>query len=258
MISLISPCYNGEKFLHGYFQTLLNQTYKDIEVIFVDDGSTDKTFTIATNYKPKLEAQGMVVKLFKMPTNTGAAGAVNYGLKHFTRKYLMFLDSDDIMYPNHIQRKVEYMEKTGHEFVSCKVRKIDNETGKNLGVLGIQHDHDGIDIFERLITRGKVVFCPIVYVFRSDAFLKVNPEREIYVTKAGQNWQILLPMAHKYKMYFIEEILGNYIVRKDSMSRTVNKESNLNKTGAKEEILRATLNRLDLENKAYIFSLFEK
>ena len=100
MISIITPCYNGARFLRTYFNCILSQTFKDIELIFVDDCSTDVSFSIAKCYEPRLEAAGMKVKILSTERNLGAAGAVNLGLKHFTRPYLMFYDCDDILYPN--------------------------------------------------------------------------------------------------------------------------------------------------------------
>ena len=55
LVSVITPCYNGEKYLDRYFKSILDQTYPNIELIFVNDGSNDKTEEIALSYKNKLE-----------------------------------------------------------------------------------------------------------------------------------------------------------------------------------------------------------
>ena len=58
-VSVITPCYNGESFVHRYFESLLKQTYENIEVIFVNDVSTDATEQIALSYGEKLRARGI-------------------------------------------------------------------------------------------------------------------------------------------------------------------------------------------------------
>ena len=59
LVSVVTPCYNGESFLDRYFEGILAQTYRPIEVILVDDGSTDATYSLTLSYKEKLEAQGI-------------------------------------------------------------------------------------------------------------------------------------------------------------------------------------------------------
>ena len=58
-VSIITPCYNGESDLERYFESILKQTYQNMELIFVDDGSTDRTSEIAEKYRGKLEGRGI-------------------------------------------------------------------------------------------------------------------------------------------------------------------------------------------------------
>ena len=62
LVSVVTPCYNGESFLDRYFESILAQTYRSIEVVLVDDGSTDATYSLALSYKEKLEAQAAEMK----------------------------------------------------------------------------------------------------------------------------------------------------------------------------------------------------
>lgn len=108
-VSLISPCHNGENYLTRFLDSLLVQTYTNVEFIFVDDGSTDKTSDIFESYRKQLEDKGWAV-IYIWQENQGAAGALNTGLKRFTGDYLIWPDSDDILYPDHIRCKVDFME----------------------------------------------------------------------------------------------------------------------------------------------------
>ena len=76
-ISIIIPCYNVEKYLDSCLESILNQTFKNYEIIFVDDCSTDNTYNIIKEYEMKYD----YVKALKNPINSGAGAARNLGLK---------------------------------------------------------------------------------------------------------------------------------------------------------------------------------
>lgn len=89
-ISVIIPVYNVEKYLNQCVDSVLGQSYQNVEVILVDDGSTDESSTICDNYA-KMDERIIVIH----QKNEGAAVARNTGIKHITGDYVMFLDSDD-------------------------------------------------------------------------------------------------------------------------------------------------------------------
>lgn len=96
LVSIITPCFNGEAYLDRYFSSVLQQTYQPLELIFINDGSTDRTAEIAENYRPRLEAKGIRF-IYQAQENAGQAAALNRGLKLFTGEYLTWPDSDDEM-----------------------------------------------------------------------------------------------------------------------------------------------------------------
>ena len=91
-VSLISPCYNGSKYLKWFLDSLVEQTYQNVEFIFVNDGSTDSSPDILNSYKNKDSR-------FKIVTqkNQGLGKARNTGLKHAKGKWLIFVDADDFL-----------------------------------------------------------------------------------------------------------------------------------------------------------------
>src|SRR5690606_14562073 len=102
--SIITPTYNRATFLKETIDTILQQTFEDYELIVVDDGSTDDTEQIAATLTSDK------VKYYKK--QNGERGAArNYGAAKATGKYLIFFDSDDVMYPDHLSVLFDFIRK---------------------------------------------------------------------------------------------------------------------------------------------------
>lgn len=100
-VSIIIPVYNGENYLSEAIDSALNQSYKNYEIIVVNDGSTDNTEDIVKKYKDKL--------IYYKKKNGGVSSALNVGIKKMTGDYFLWLSHDDIILPNHIQELVEFI-----------------------------------------------------------------------------------------------------------------------------------------------------
>lgn len=94
MISVIIPCYNLENYIFRAIESIINQTYKDIEIIIVDDGSLDNTFNICEEYVRKYPEKMKVIK----QANQGVSAARNNGLFHASGEFICFLDGDDYLH----------------------------------------------------------------------------------------------------------------------------------------------------------------
>ncbi|MBA6412299.1 glycosyltransferase [Parahaliea sp. F7430] len=101
LVSVIIPCYNSEKYLSECIDSVLSQDYENIEIIAVDDGSTDGTLNILKQFK--------TIYFYTQP-NSGACSARNKGFISSSGKYIKFLDSDDFLEPNVISKQVELSE----------------------------------------------------------------------------------------------------------------------------------------------------
>lgn len=123
-ISLIIAFYNEELYLDRCLQSVANQTYKNIEVILINDGSTDDSLQIAEKYLKAFES----VKLISIE-NSGPAEARNKGLKNSTSKYVTFLDADDTLVPNMMQVFISEIEATNADLLLCDFH-IFSEDGK--------------------------------------------------------------------------------------------------------------------------------
>jgi glycosyltransferase involved in cell wall biosynthesis len=114
-ISIIMPVFNTDKYLRRTLDALVNQTFGDIEIIAIDDGSTDDSLNILNEYA---ERDSRVVVITQK--NSGPATARNKGLDAATGKYLMFCDSDDWYEPNMCQVMFDTIEKQKTDLVMCR------------------------------------------------------------------------------------------------------------------------------------------
>jgi glycosyltransferase involved in cell wall biosynthesis len=105
LVSVIIPTYNREKFLQEAVNSVLNQTYKNLEIIIVDDGSTDNTRAVVENY-----LKDKRVKYF-FQKNKGHSVARNTGIINATGKYIMFLDDDDYYFPYSVDKLLTFIKK---------------------------------------------------------------------------------------------------------------------------------------------------
>ena len=119
-ISIIVPIYNAEKYLNKCIDSIINQTKKELEIILINDGSTDNSETIIKKYDDKR------IKYFKNK-NQGIGKTRNFGIDKATGKYIMFLDSDDFLELNACEKMYEKAEKEKLDIVVCDYyRYFDN------------------------------------------------------------------------------------------------------------------------------------
>lgn len=129
LLSLVMPVYNAERFLERALESIANQTYKNFIVLLIDDGSTDRSAEICKKYVNKYcdnKESGLLFKYF-FKENGGVSDARNYGLKYAELEYVTFMDSDDVIDPNHIEN---FINNIGNiEWIMQGMREID-EKGK--------------------------------------------------------------------------------------------------------------------------------
>lgn len=223
LISLLTPCYNGESYLRPHLEALLKQTAENVEYIFVNDGSTDKSEQVLFEYREKLEAKGWKVVYLKKP-NGGAADALNHGLKVFSGDYLTWVDSDDVLHPNFLTEMSEFLEENqqfGFCYAQTQYVKVEDPQHPYFVQKRVITDGERDNFFEDLILAKNLpalAFCMV----RSRDFLRVNPTRSIYVSPVGQNAQMLLPMAKNFRCGYIPKVLSTYMVRQGSASHQIN------------------------------------
>lgn len=113
MVSIVVPVYNAAKYIENTIDMVCNQTYKDWELILVDDASRDGSADIIEEY---IKGQGKRIRLIRKETNAGAAAARNSGIDASSGRYIAFLDADDVWAVDKLEKQIEFMEKTGAVF----------------------------------------------------------------------------------------------------------------------------------------------
>lgn len=244
LISMISPFYNGEKYLSRFLDSVLSQTSTNVQFILVNDGSTDNSEMIVDKYRTRLEEK-FVEFLYLKKENGGAASAINAALKYVNGEYLCWADCDDVLLPYNIEKKYKFLEEhREYGLVNCGARAISQDTGKVLGDLIIPKSQQCSDMFRHIIW-GIPVY-PGVFMIRTELLLKKISNREIYCNKeVGQNYQLLLPVAYENKCGFISDVLYLYYIREDSHSHDVDYEKMYSRTYAKETLLENVLVFMD-------------
>lgn len=118
--SVIIPIYNAENTLHYCIDSILKQTYKNFEIILINDGSRDKSLNIMKEYKKRYPDK---IQIYDQP-NQGVAETRNRGIKYSRGKYLFFVDNDDYIDNNYIETFIDSIEKTNADVVIGGYRRV--------------------------------------------------------------------------------------------------------------------------------------
>ena len=177
LFSIIVPVYNVEKYLNQCVDSLLNQTYKNFEVVLVDDGSPDNSPAICDEYAKKDTRVKVIHK-----KNGGLSDARNEGVKNASGKYLLFVDSDDYYGDTEFLSKLsENIFKYNSDLVGFTFRTFINQTGEFYGD-GIRdfdekYLNSGItkaEALKNLIVNDKLQISAWSYAIRKDVFVNNN------------------------------------------------------------------------------------
>ena len=197
-ISIVITAYNVGKYIEKSINSVLNQTYKDIELIVVEDCSTDNTLEIVNKFKDKL-------KLVKHDTNVGAGLSRRDGIKTSTGDFVLLLDADDWLSSNYIEQLVKRQKETDADIVSGGMTTVfesnDRYETKTFGTIcseGIQkfvdYNNGKIVFLNNKIVRkslyDNVEYCDRRYVEDTPVIMKLlyNANKVAYVNEAGYNY----------------------------------------------------------------------
>ncbi len=136
LISVLIPTYNVEKYIRSAINSVINQTYINFEIIVVDDGSSDQTFSILEEIK-KNEPR---LKLFKNEKNLGIVKTLNFGLSVSRGEYIVRMDGDDLCHPKKIEKQLDCLLKNENiALIGCDVMSID-ENNNILNYIKTSHN----------------------------------------------------------------------------------------------------------------------
>ena len=216
-VTLVSPVYNSMPYLQDFLACLRQQSWRPLEVILVDDGSTDDSAHCMEENRASLEAAGVELKLL-FCAHRGQSAAFNEALPHITGEYFTWCDSDDLMTPDSVEKKVRWlMEHPGVSMVRSNGLVVDGDTGRVLSESAREADRCQKNIFEDLFRDLSYCYAGC-YMMTTALFFACYPHKKMPESPEGQNLQLLLPPASRTECGYINEPLHTYCRRSSGHS----------------------------------------
>jgi glycosyltransferase involved in cell wall biosynthesis len=213
-VSVIIPTYNRAHIITRAIQSVLDQTYKDFEIIIVDDGSTDNTESVVKSFN-----DNRIIYIRSNNTNKGVASARNIGIKLSKAEYIAFQDSDDVWYPYKLEKIMKVIEDHSNiDFIYSYGKVLRQGTfirdvGKNPGINNISKKELIINLFRSnsIPTQGVVV--------RKDKIIKVGGFDESFISASDHElWLRLIPICD---IYYLDEPLFDVNFSEESITINV-------------------------------------
>jgi len=225
-VSIIMPCYNGADTVERAIRGVIHQTYRPIEFILVNDGSTDGSETVIRALEPEIETAGITFK-YVQQQNLGLGGAINSGLKHVSGEYLAWVDADDELLPESVEVRVDFLEKNPYygSVTSNGYEVEDGNWDRPLRRVTEQIERNSQENQFIFHLKALSVFCCGCHLVRTEVFRYANGGMDIYPSRYGQNWQMLLPVYYASKHAFIDKPLYKYRVNADNMTAEIDRMS---------------------------------
>lgn len=205
-VSVVIPTYNSARYLAEAVDSAVNQTFKDIEILVIDDGSTDETQNLVRRY-------GVAVRCI-IQENKGVAVARNHGIDESRGRYVAFLDADDAWQPEKLEKELAALEGHG-EFQACHTA-MQIVDGRSLPFV-VARRNDGVSTLEALLLRGNVVGTPSTVICRRLLFSKVGAFDPGLSQCA--DWDMWVRLATVTEFLYLDEPLVNYRQHGSNMSR---------------------------------------
>ena len=218
-ISVIIPTYNRGNIIENSITSILNQTYKNWEVLIIDDGSTDNTKEVIDKFEDKR------IKYIKIKKNLGSPNARNIGIGKATGKFISFQDSDDIFYPNKLELQLNNMINQKSHLDFCKIKVIFSNSLQYIVPYEYQEKNIILgNIFSELINNGNFISTQSILVRKriiKKYFFDINMPRL-------QDYELILRMIQnpKIKISYTRKVLVELHIQKDSIQNSIKKLKN--------------------------------
>lgn len=199
LVSVIVPAYNAEHYIKEAIDSILNQTYKNLEIIVVNDGSTDNTLSILKEYGGQIKHISQV--------NKGPSSARNAGIKIAKGEFIAYQDADDISLPKRIEQEVKYLSDNpdlSMVFTGHKVAFLDNPDKKFK--IQMPSHHSTLSLLQH-----NYIPCTTV-MHRKDILSVVGCWNE------NVDWDLWIRISEKFKIGYIKECLSEYRKRGTGIS----------------------------------------
>jgi glycosyltransferase involved in cell wall biosynthesis len=213
LVSVIVPAFNAAEFLARAVKSVLAQTHRGVELIVVDDGSTDQTVEI-------LQGFGNQFRWF-VQANRGPAAARNVGLTHACGEFVTFLDADDWIFPRKVERQLSVLRTpAAPHWTYCDVEYVD-ERNERVAFASERFAYaarpylEG-SLFPQIIQGNFIpVHAPLI---RRTCIETVGAFNEDPQMIGLEDWDFLLRLADRFQASYVPEVLAGCVVRKGSLS----------------------------------------
>jgi len=215
-IDVVIPVYNGEKFILDAVKSVVNQTLSPTKIIVVDDGSTDNTNKIVSEYAKTYKVEIKIIK----KENGGLSSARNTGIKESTADFIAFLDADDIWIENKLEKQITKYSYTGFDnlgLVYCKYDLIKENGGKDTDgyILPLDKKVQGY-AFNKVLKANKILSSGSGVLIKKEVFEKVGMFDE--KLKFGEDWDMWIRIAEKFEVDFVDDVLVHIRRHESNMS----------------------------------------
>lgn len=205
LISIITPTYNCERFIGETIESVLKQTYKNWEMIIVDDCSTDNTYEVVKKYADNDSR----IKYYLLEENSGAAVARTKAMQLATGDYMAFLDSDDLWISNKLECQLKFMKENNYNFTCTEYEQID-ENGKSLNKV--------IKVKNKTNYNGILLSCPVGNSTVMYNVSKMGKFQVPNIRKRNDDALWLQMLKKEEYIYGLNNILMEYRIRTNSIS----------------------------------------
>ena len=217
LLSIIVPIYNVEQYLDRCIQSILNQTYQNLEIILVDDGATDCSGAIADSYAAKDKR----IKVFHKE-NGGLSDARNYGLENVTGDYILFIDSDDFIVNIMCERLITVASSNNADIVSCNYYIYRGDDDISIHTMSVQYDQQtftGMDMLRYYLLKTEPFDLNVVWnkIFKLDLFNGVVPVRFPKGRVQEDNFTIFRLFLNANSIVTVNKPLYYYVQRAGSI-----------------------------------------
>jgi len=218
-VSVIVPVYNVENYLVKCLDSLVNQTYKNVEIIVVNDGSPDNSQAIINDYQEKYEN---VIGLVK--ENGGLSDARNYGVEHVSGEYIMFLDSDDSFDVELIEKVVDEINNNHPDIVKYGYRTVNEKTNEIIEKGNLTLNQINGELFYTKYIDSKYLFeMAWLYAYQTKYY------KQKYLSfkkgKIHEDFEMTPKAIIQAKNISSVDFNGyNYLIRENTITSTTNRE----------------------------------
>lgn len=207
ILTVLMPVYNAERFLRIAIESILHQTFTGFEFLIIDDCSSDSSVEIIKSYKDSR------IRFYKNEANLGITATLNRGILLASTDWIARMDSDDISYPQRLQKQYDFIKNNPDgALYSCSVK-----------VVGQQGEFIRIDNFKSEYYYYNLTFICWIYhptiIFNKKAVTNIG----MYTVPFAEDFELFWQLSRTYKIYHVPDILMDYRVTDQSLHQVLKK-----------------------------------